>query len=71
MSPIPGWAIKTPALLSLGIVIVAALALYMSNDPESGIEASPDTFKSSITFAVTILNASTVFLIGRLFPANT
>jgi hypothetical protein len=67
-SPIPGWAIKLPPTLAILIVIFATVALAVANRPEIHSSMSPTAFKSAITFSVTILNASTIFLVARLFP---
>lgn len=67
-TPIPAWAIKLPPVLALGIVVLATVALAVANAPDINWNVSPVTFKNAITFAVTVLNASTVFLVARLFP---
>ena len=66
--PVPGWAIKLPPILALSIFILAVLTLVLSNRPDVNSSASPSTFKNALTFSITILNASTVFLVARLFP---
>jgi hypothetical protein len=69
--PIPGWAIRFPPILAVLIVIAATGALSAANSSESTLKTSPETFKAAITFAVTILNATTVFLVAKLFPGRT
>jgi hypothetical protein len=67
-SPIPGWAIKLPPTLAILIVMLAAVALVVSNRPGVSSSMSPMTFKNAVTFSVTILNSATIFLVARLFP---
>jgi hypothetical protein len=67
-SPIPGWAIKLPPALAFAIFVLAAIVLALANRPDLNWNVSPGTFKNAVTFAVTILNASTMFLVARLFP---
>jgi len=71
MSPIPSWAIKLPPLLVLGIVILAIISLIIANDPKSNSKVSPDTFKTALTFAIAFLNATTVYLVARIFPPKS
>jgi hypothetical protein len=67
--PIPGWAIQLPPLLVLGLIGVSVIVLIVGNWGNGSDSAmGPDEFKSVFTFAISVLNASTVFLVGRLFP---
>jgi len=70
-SPVPTWAIRLPALMAILIVVVATVVLAYANRPGVNWTISPTTFKSAVTFAVTILNASTVFLVPRFFPSSS
>jgi hypothetical protein len=67
---IPGWAVRIPPILAVTIVVCAAFALAAANSPTSTLKTSPETFKASVTFAVTILNATTVYLVTKLFPGE-
>jgi len=70
--PIPVWAIKLPPLLVLGLMAISVVVLIMGNWGSGSTSAmGPDEFKSVFTFSVSILNASTIFLVGRLFPKAT
>jgi hypothetical protein len=69
-SPFPNWAIVLPPVLTLAIFIVAVVALAVSNGPGAAMQVSPDAFQSAVTLSVTILNASTVLLVTRLFPGS-
>jgi hypothetical protein len=70
-SPVPSWAIRLPATLAVLIVVAATVVLAIANRPSLNWTVSPSTFKSAVTFAVTILNASTVFLVARFFPSSS
>lgn len=72
LAPIPTWAIVTPPILAALIIVSAAVALIINNltstNGVSGIQTS--AFNTAVTLSVGILNASTVFLVTRLFPAE-
>jgi hypothetical protein len=68
-SPIPGWAIILPPSLALGIFFVGAIALVISNLPGCSLNVGPDAFRDIVTFSLSILNASTVLFVPRIFPA--
>lgn len=68
-SPIPAWAIVLPPVVTLLVFISGVIGLALSNSPTSFLRVSPATFEGMVTFAVTILNATTVLLVGRLFPS--
>jgi len=68
-SPIPSWAITLPPALALFVILAGAAALVMSNSLSNNSSFGPEGFKTTITFAVSILNASTVVLVARLFPS--
>ena|SRR5260370_33389292 len=66
--PVPSWAIRLPPLLVVCIIVIAAAALIISNAPNSQLSMGPESFKNAITFGVSVLNASTILLVPRLFP---
>lgn len=68
--PIPDWAIVLPPILAMLIFIVGVVTLALSNEPKASLKVSPSTFQGVVTFTVTILNASTIVLVGKLFPAT-
>ncbi|PSL45407.1 hypothetical protein CLV51_104109 [Chitinophaga niastensis] len=70
ISPIPGWAIQLPPFLAILIVLLAGISLVMTKEPSNNATTSSETFKNAITFSVTILNATTVYLVPRLFPSG-
>ena len=68
-SPIPPWAIKLPPAIVATLLAVSVLVLVLGNlrqDIQVGL--SPDQFKAIITFAVAMLNGTTIFLVAKLFP---
>jgi hypothetical protein len=69
-SPIPDWSVWLPPTLSLAIIAAGAISLKVANAPAVNSSVSPETFKNAITFSVTLLNASTVFLVARLFAKS-
>jgi hypothetical protein len=68
--PLPSWAIVLPPVITLLIFFSGAWALAASNAPDSSLHVSPNTFRAIVTFALSILNASTVILVGRIFPVG-
>jgi hypothetical protein len=69
--PIPAWAIRLPPISAAAIICLSVLTLVISNRPDMrSIRYGPERFMSTLTFAVSILNASTVFLVSRLFPST-
>jgi len=68
---IPEWVVKWPPLLSLGLVIITIVIMAIGNVGDSGQPGAADQnqFKLVVTFYVTILNATTAFIIMRLFES--
>ena len=65
---IPRWIVIGPPVMVLGILLSAVVALIAGNMGEGKDWApSPDAFKGVVTFAVSILNASTVFVVSKYF----
>jgi len=69
-SSIPVWAILLPPCLSAMIIVVAAVILAIGNLESINWKLSPKSFQNAITFAVSIVNATTVLLMPRLFPSS-
>jgi hypothetical protein len=67
--PIPAWAIVAPPTILL-VVILAAIVVMITGNHFSGggWGLSGEAFNSVLALVVSILNASTVFLVARLFP---
>ena len=65
---IPSWVVKWPPLLLIALLVVTIVAMALGNVAE-GQPWSPlqDQFKLIVTFYVTVLNATTVFVISRFF----
>jgi hypothetical protein len=67
--PIPPWAIVLPPVCAVFIIVSATLVLALANREDSTLSMSPESFGNAITFSVTLLNASTVFFVAKLFPS--
>ncbi|WP_313167399.1 hypothetical protein [Massilia oculi] len=66
--PIPVWAIKAPPMICLAILAVAVAVLVAGNPLESSnVGLSTADFKGVLTFIISLLNCSTVYLVARLF----
>jgi len=71
LCPVPSWAVRTPALVSAGIMALAIVLLFLSNRPNmTWIRFGPARFQATLTFVVALLNASTILLVARLFPTK-
>jgi hypothetical protein len=68
-SPIPTWAIVLPPILALLVFVSGVVALENSTGANARLNLGPSGFQGVVTFTVTILNATTVLLISRLFPS--
>ena len=66
-SPVPDWTIRLPAAISAGAIIFCVIALVVMNAVKFSGQTQ-NIFSNVVTLAVSILNASTVFLVARLFP---
>src|SRR6266478_548590 len=68
LSPFPSWAIKLPPILVAALILIS-LTLLVAGNLNGGKQwgLSPQDFKGVLTFAVSLLNATTVFLVARLF----
>jgi hypothetical protein len=68
---VPSWVIRMPPIIAVCIVGAACMALVLANLNTNGSthwRMSPEIFKNAVTFAVSILNASTIFLVAKIFP---
>jgi len=68
----PKWVVKGPPIIVAIILTIAVLVLILGNLGEGKQWAiTPDAFKGVVTFCVSLLNATTVFIISRFFnPPN-
>lgn len=68
---IPTWVIKGPPIMVTIILLLSITNLVVGNLGEGKTWAiSPDSFKGVITFCVTLLNATSIFIIMRFFKAE-
>lgn len=68
ISSLPAWAIFLPPVLSVLVIILAAIGLVVANDEHSTLKMGPENFKQALTFSVTLLNATAIYFIAKLFP---
>jgi len=65
---LPSWVIKGPPLLVIGILVVAMVSMILGNLYSSEQwTTSPGQLKGIVTFCVSILNATTIFIVGGYF----
>lgn len=64
---LPKWVVYGPPILSL-IVLIGSLVLIVSDNGES--LNGGQIFKNIVTFIVSVLGATTVFIITRVFGEN-
>lgn len=69
---VPDWIIKAPPLV-VGILVTSAVGALIAANLLDRKEWAPsaDTFRAIVTFCVALLNATTIFLVGRYFPTVT
>lgn len=66
---IPSWVVIYPPILSIFVFCLGVIALIIGqNDGGKSWAPSPEQFKMNVTFCVTLLNASTIFVVARYFP---
>jgi hypothetical protein len=66
----PDWVVKGPPLIVIALISAAAIALVAGNVGKGSSWApSPESFKGMVTFAVSLLNATTIFILARYFEA--
>ncbi len=64
---IPTWTVKGPPLVVLGLLGVTMLLTVIGNLLDGGWTPSPQAFKRIVTFCVSIINATTVYLVASYF----
>jgi len=65
---IPVWVVKGPPIIVAILLIGAVVNLVVGNSDGTHAKViSPDSFKAIVTFSVTLLNATTLFIIARFF----
>lgn len=68
---VPAWIVKSPPIAS-GSLFALCLALMIVGNRVGAHTwtPSPETFKAVVTFSISILNVTTVFIVGRFFPVG-
>lgn len=64
---IPTWIVKTPPLLVVGVIVVTIISMIASGNNGSISWVDASKFKTIVTFCVTILNATTVLVVAKVF----
>jgi hypothetical protein len=67
---IPMWAVKGPPIAAAAILVVAILSLVITGRSENGTWIDGARFRAIVTFTVALLNASTVFIVMKLFASK-
>ena len=68
---VPRWVVIGPPLLVVALLVSSIVLLIAGNAGEGSHWApAPSTFRSVVTLCVSILNASTVFVVGAIFRAD-
>jgi hypothetical protein len=65
---VPVWVVKAPPILIVAVILGSVVSMVVAERPGSGegwLDAG--TFKAVVTFCVTVLNATTVFIVIRVF----
>jgi hypothetical protein len=66
--PLPRWVVMGPPIMVIAILILAVCTLVFGNLGAGKRWApSPDAFKGIVTFCVSILNATSVFIVSKYF----
>jgi len=65
----PAWVIKGPPLVIVAIFAVTVLVMAVGNAQAALWTPSGEEFKGVVTFCVSLLNATTVLLVGSYFRA--
>jgi len=70
--PLPSWVVKWPPFAVTGILALAVVAaIVCSSLPEEQQWINAGRFKVILTFCVSLLSATTVFVTGRYFASAT
>ena len=66
--PIPTWVVKGPPfMVSVLLVITIGLAIVGNIGEGKSYAPSPEAFRTMVTFSMSILNATTIFIVTRFF----
>jgi hypothetical protein len=69
--PIPAWAVKAPPIVVTCILLLEFVLMGIGGVTQRETLIPPaESFKALLTFCVALLNASTVFVLGRFFESS-
>jgi xanthine/uracil permease len=66
---LPAWIIKGPPLLVIGLLLITVALKVVGFQYDQPWTPSDEQFKAVVTFCVTILNATTIYVISKYFGA--
>jgi hypothetical protein len=66
---LPAWIIKGPPLLVIGLLLITIALKVIGFQYDQPWTPSDEQFKGVVTFCVTILNATTIYVISKYFGA--
>jgi hypothetical protein len=64
---LPAWLVKGPPFLVLALLLFTIVLMAYGNHPGAAVSVGPESFKGVVTFGVTVLNATTIMVMGRVF----
>jgi hypothetical protein len=67
---IPEWVVKGPPLLTSGFLVLMVALMVVGNNRENPWGPAADSVSALVTFVVTVLNATTLFVVAGFFEAN-
>jgi hypothetical protein len=67
---LPPWIIKGPPLLVVGLLLITISLKVVGFRYDQPWTPSDEQFKGIVTFCVTILNATTIYVISKYFGAK-
>lgn len=63
----PAWVVQAPPLLVVAVIAITMVSMVMAGGHGAAGWIDATKFKTVVTFCVTILNATTVLVSGRVF----
>ena len=67
MSPIPTWVVKGPPIGTSVLLFFMLLFMIIGNNGENQWGPTPDAVSGLVTFVVSVLNATTIFVVAGYF----
>ncbi|MEL6415574.1 MAG: hypothetical protein AAFQ15_11610 [Pseudomonadota bacterium] len=64
---IPSWVVKGPPIGTTALLVLMLFFMIIGNNREEPWGPTPETVSSIVTFVVSVLNASTIFIVAGYF----